>query len=75
MSKDFTHVGILTKIIIGYKKQEAHLHLPLSGILKGWFGGFKPHPKFRSFDKAGPNSQCRGKYIHNNLIRIRVSLI
>jgi hypothetical protein len=35
-----------------------------------------PHPpKFRSFYKAGPNSQFRGKYIRNNLIRIRVSLI
>jgi hypothetical protein len=27
------------------------------------------------FDKAEPNSQFRGKYIRNNLIRIRVSLI
>jgi hypothetical protein len=34
-----------------------------------------PPPKFRSFDKAEPNSQFRGKYIWNNLIRIRVSLI
>jgi hypothetical protein len=32
-------------------------------------------PKFRSFDKAEPNSQFRGKRIHNNLIRIRVSPI
>jgi hypothetical protein len=32
-------------------------------------------PKFRSFDKAEPNSQFRGKYIRNNLIRIRVWLI
>jgi hypothetical protein len=30
-------------------------------------------PKFRSFDKAEPNSQFRGKSIRNNLIRIRVS--
>jgi hypothetical protein len=29
----------------------------------------------RSFDKAEPNSQFRGKYISNNLTRIRVSLI
>jgi hypothetical protein len=37
---------------------------------------FKPLPtKFRSFDKAEPNSQFRGKYIHKNLIRIGVSLI
>jgi hypothetical protein len=32
-------------------------------------------PKFRSFDKAEPNSQFHGKYICNNLIRIRGSLI
>ena len=31
--------------------------------------------KFRSFDKAEPNSQFRGKYIRNNLTRIRLSLI
>jgi hypothetical protein len=38
--------------------------------------GFQPRPpKFLSFDKAEPNSQFRGKYIHNNLTRIRVSLI
>jgi hypothetical protein len=30
---------------------------------------------FWSFDKAKPNSQFHGKYIHNNLIRIQVSLI
>ena len=34
-----------------------------------------PPPKFRSFDKAEPNSQFRGKYIRNNLTRIRLSLI
>jgi hypothetical protein len=34
-----------------------------------------PPPKFPSFDKAEPNSQFRGKYIRNNLIRIRVSFI
>jgi hypothetical protein len=38
-------------------------------------GGFKPPSKFQSFDKAEPNSQFCGKYIRNNLIRIRVSLI
>jgi hypothetical protein len=32
-------------------------------------------PKFRSFEKAEPNSQFRGKCIRNNLTRIRVSLI
>jgi hypothetical protein len=34
-----------------------------SGILWGGGGGF---------DKAEPNSQFHGKYIRNNLIRIRV---
>jgi hypothetical protein len=34
-----------------------------------------PPPKFRSFDKAEPNSQFRGIYIRNNIIRIRVSFI
>jgi hypothetical protein len=44
---------------------------------EGGFGGFNtlPPPKFRSFDKAEPNTQFRGKYIYNNLIRIRVSPI
>jgi hypothetical protein len=44
---------------------------------ENFVGVFKPPPplKFRSFDKAGPNSQLRGKYIRNNLIRIQVSLI
>jgi hypothetical protein len=43
----------------------------------GGVGVFKPPPtpKLRSFDKAEPNSQFRGKYIRNNLIRIRGSLI
>jgi hypothetical protein len=39
-----------------------------SGILRG--GGLKPlPPKFRSFDKAEPNSQFCGKYTHNNLYK------
>ena len=42
---------------------------------EGEFGVFKPRPKFRSFDKAEPNFQFRGKYIRNNLTRIRLSLI
>jgi hypothetical protein len=32
-------------------------------------------PRRVGFDKAEPNSQFRGKYIRNNLIRIGVSLI
>jgi hypothetical protein len=38
-------------------------------------GEFIPPPKFLNFDKAEPNSQFHGKYIHNNLIRVWVSLI
>jgi hypothetical protein len=47
----------------------------------GGFGAFKPPPPprnsevFDKADKAEPNSQFCGKYIRNNLIRIRVSLI
>jgi hypothetical protein len=36
----------------------------------GFEGGSNP-PKFRSFDKAEPNSQFCGIYIHNNLITLR----
>jgi hypothetical protein len=42
---------------------------------EGSLGGYTPLPKFRYFDKAEPNSQFRGKYTRNNLMRIRVSLI
>jgi hypothetical protein len=46
-----------------------------SGVPRG-VGGFNPpSQKFRRFDKAEPNSQFRGKYIRNNLIRIRISPI
>jgi hypothetical protein len=44
---------------------------------RGGVWGVQPPtpPKFRSFYKAEPNSQFRGKYIRNNLTRIRLSLI
>jgi hypothetical protein len=45
-----------------------------SGVPRGVCGVQTP-PKFRSFDKPDPNSQFRRKYIRNNLIRIRVSLM
>jgi hypothetical protein len=32
------------------------------------FGGFKPSPKFRNFDKTEPNSLLRGKYIRYCLV-------
>jgi hypothetical protein len=50
------------------------ISMPTSSVLGRGFGGSKPPPPLRSFDKAEPNSQFHGKYIHNNLIRIRVSL-
>jgi hypothetical protein len=42
-----------------------------------WVGSLNtpPPPKFQNFDKAEPNSQFHEKYIRNNLIRIRASLI
>ena len=46
-----------------------------SGVPRGGLGCSNPPQKFRSFDKAEPNSQFRGKYIRNNLTRIRLSLI
>jgi hypothetical protein len=47
-----------------------------SGASRGVWGGSTPTPpKFRNFNKAEPNSQFLGKYIQNNLIRIRISLI
>jgi hypothetical protein len=41
----------------------------------GGFGGFKPSPKIPSFDKAEAIFLFHGKYIRNNLIRIRISLM
>jgi hypothetical protein len=34
----------------------------------GGLGGSTPPPKFRSFNKAEPNSQFHGKYIRNCLV-------
>jgi hypothetical protein len=52
---------------------------PISGVPRGrrtGFGGFKTPQQFRSFDKAEPNSQFRGKYIRNSvIIIIRVPLV
>jgi hypothetical protein len=42
---------------------------------RGGLGVQTPAPKFRSFEKAVPNSQFRGKYIRNSLIIIQVSFI
>jgi hypothetical protein len=41
---------------------------------EGWLVQTPP-PNFWRFDKAEPNSQFCGKYVHNNPTRIRVSLI
>jgi hypothetical protein len=49
----------------------------ISGVLRGSLGGSTlpppTTPKFRSFEKAEPNSQFCGIYILNNLIRIWVA--
>jgi hypothetical protein len=48
-----------------------------SGVPRGVWGVQTPPstPNFQSSDKAKSNSQFRGKYIRNNLTRIRLSLI
>jgi hypothetical protein len=48
-----------------------------SGVTRGGgcWGLVQIPPKCRSFDKPEPNSQFCGKKIHNNLIKIRDSLI
>jgi hypothetical protein len=46
-----------------------------SGVPRGGSGVPFPHQKFGNFDKAKLNFLFRGKYIHNNRIRIWVSLI
>jgi hypothetical protein len=43
-----------------------------TGVPRGVVWGVQTPPKFRSFEKAGPNSQFCGIYICNNLIRIWV---
>jgi hypothetical protein len=67
----------ITKLLI-MKAEQGNISYKSLAYPGGVFGGFKPpppHPKFQSFEKAWPNSQFRGIYICNNLIRIRVSLI
>jgi hypothetical protein len=47
-----------------------------TGVPTGDLGGSTyPTPKFRSFEKAEPNSQFRGICVRNNLNRIRILLI
>jgi hypothetical protein len=49
---------------------------PKSVAYRGEVWGVQTLPqKFRSFDKAEPNSQFRGIYIHNNAIIIWISFI
>jgi hypothetical protein len=56
--------------LVSFKAGTAH-----RGVWEQWHTegeGLNPPSKFRSFDKAEPNSQFHGKY---NLIRIQVSPI
>jgi hypothetical protein len=45
------------------------------GVPRGVVWGVQTLLKFQSFDKTDPNSQFCEKYIRNNLISIRVSLM
>jgi hypothetical protein len=65
------------KHIFSRNEQQYALIVPfIAGASGGGVGGSNtPSTKFRSFNKAEPNSQFREKYIRNNLTRIRVSLI
>jgi hypothetical protein len=51
---------------------QTELHIQKLQLRTEGGGGF---PKFRSFAKFEPNSQFRGIYIRNNVIRIWVSFI
>jgi hypothetical protein len=73
----FTATGKLKKFFLTTRDVRC-VHYRWHGtsvVLRGVWGVQPPPPKFRSFDKAELNSQFRGKYIHNNLTRIRLSLI
>ena len=65
----------LSGMFAGFESTLKKVIIATSGVPSG--GGSTPHPppKFRSFDKAEPNFQFCGKYIRNNLTRIRLSLI
>jgi hypothetical protein len=75
----FSKSGFLRAINIYYVQfvvRHFWIYLNVNSGVPGEFGVQPPQPpKFRSFDKDEPNSQFHGKYIHNNLIRIRISLI
>ena len=58
--------------LMAHESMAGHSGVPRGG---GGWDVQTPPPKFRSFEKAEPNSQFRGKYIRNNLTRIRLSLI
>jgi hypothetical protein len=55
---DITHTSPRLRVLYCYVKTVA-------------YRGVNPLPKFRSFDKAEPNSQFRGNHIRNNLKWIR----
>jgi hypothetical protein len=67
----------LYSVLIGHVFRIDWLITCVSVAYRGGFWGIQSplSPKFRSFEKAEQNSQFRGKYIRNNLIRIQVSLI
>jgi hypothetical protein len=68
---------VFAKSLLSQKSNKYYLfpeHVCSQWCTDGGGSGVQTSLKFQSFDKAGPNSQFRGKYICNNLIRIWVSL-
>jgi hypothetical protein len=81
---NFILISVLSILYCFYYNQQMHNYISqqylfisykVSGVPKGVWGIQPPPTKFRSFDKAELNSQFRGKNIHNDPKRIRVSLI
>jgi hypothetical protein len=59
-------------------QNQQHLRVLSNSAVHGGGGGggySTPPPEFPSFEKAEPNSQFHGIYIHNNVIRIWVQFI
>jgi hypothetical protein len=78
--KRFCQMEIFIPPFAGGKKKPCDIYVSIISVnqwrTEGGIWGVNPPPsKFRSFAKAEPNSQFRGIYIRNNLIRIWGSFI
>jgi hypothetical protein len=74
--QDKNYLWILLDVIVGFYG----MYLVAEELLNSqeavaYRGEFKTQLKLRSFEKTEPNFQFRGKYIRNNLIRLRISLV